>query len=189
MLCSPQILATGVCHTDAYTLGGADSEGKFPCVLGHEGGGVVESVGPGVTSVAPGDHVIPLYIPQCRECKFCRSPKTNLCSTIRCHCTDIWCHCTDWCHCTRTQCTCISILAAKKSYFLFVLDISVLCVTSDLCSLSWQGDTGPGSDAGRNTSLLLQRFASSPPPPLSLSAYTSPFLPGLLYKSHALLYL
>ena len=80
----PQILATGVCHTDAYTLGGGDSEGKFPCILGHEGGGVVESVGPEVTSVAPGDHVVPLYIPQCRECKFCRSPKTNLCSTIRC---------------------------------------------------------------------------------------------------------
>ncbi|CAI8053507.1 Alcohol dehydrogenase class-3 [Geodia barretti] len=78
-----QILATGVCHTDAYTLGGADSEGKFPCILGHEGGGVVESVGPGVTSVASGDHVIPLYIPQCRVCKFCRSSKTNLCSTIR----------------------------------------------------------------------------------------------------------
>ena len=81
-----QILATGVCHTDAYTLGGADSEGKFPCILGHEGGGVVESVGPGVTSVAPGDHVIPLYIPQCRDCKFCRSQKTNLCSCIR-YCT------------------------------------------------------------------------------------------------------
>lgn len=97
---SPQILATGVCHTDAYTLGGNDSEGVFPCILGHEGGGVVESVGEGVTSVQPGilfslltvfnwwyvsigDHVIPLYIPQCKECKFCKSPKTNLCSKIR----------------------------------------------------------------------------------------------------------
>ncbi|XP_015765417.1 PREDICTED: alcohol dehydrogenase class-3-like, partial [Acropora digitifera] len=78
-----KILATGVCHTDSYTLGGNDSEGKFPCILGHEGGGIVESVGEGVTRVKPGDHVIPLYIPQCRDCKFCRSPKTNLCSTIR----------------------------------------------------------------------------------------------------------
>lgn len=80
---SPQIIATGVCHTDAYTLEGHDPEGLFPCVLGHEGGGIVESVGAGVTSVAPGDHVIPLYIPQCRECKFCLSKKTNLCSKIR----------------------------------------------------------------------------------------------------------
>lgn len=78
-----KILATGVCHTDSYTLGGNDSEGKFPCVLGHEGGGIVESVGEEVTRVKPGDHVIPLYIPQCGDCKFCRSPKTNLCSTIR----------------------------------------------------------------------------------------------------------
>lgn len=78
-----QILATGVCHTDAYTLSGTDPEGKFPCILGHEGGGVVESIGEGVTSVKPGDHVVPLYIPQCRECKFCKSPKTNLCSVIR----------------------------------------------------------------------------------------------------------
>jgi len=78
-----RILYTGVCHTDAYTLSGADSEGKFPCILGHEGGGVVESVGEGVTSVAVGDHVIPLYIPECRECKFCLSGKTNLCSKIR----------------------------------------------------------------------------------------------------------
>lgn len=74
---------TGVCHTDAYTLDGFDSEGKFPVVLGHEGGGIVESVGDGVTHVAPGDHVIPLYIPQCNECVFCKSPKTNLCSKIR----------------------------------------------------------------------------------------------------------
>lgn len=78
-----KITHTGVCHTDAYTLDGFDSEGKFPVVLGHEGGGIVESVGEGVTSVAPGDHVIPLYIPQCKECKFCKSPKTNLCSKIR----------------------------------------------------------------------------------------------------------
>jgi len=78
-----KILATGVCHTDSYTLDGFDPEGKFPTVLGHEGGGIVESVGEGVTSVKPGDHVIPLYIPQCGECKFCRSPKTNLCSVIR----------------------------------------------------------------------------------------------------------
>ncbi|KAJ7337738.1 hypothetical protein OS493_007891 [Desmophyllum pertusum] len=78
-----KILATGVCHTDSYTLSGLDSEGKFPCVLGHEGGGIVESVGKGVTKVKSGDHVIPLYIPQCGECKFCKSPKTNLCSMIR----------------------------------------------------------------------------------------------------------
>jgi len=78
-----KVLYTGVCHTDAYTLGGSDPEGLFPCVLGHEGGCVVESVGEGVTSVAPGDHVIPLYIPECRDCKFCGSGKTNLCSKIR----------------------------------------------------------------------------------------------------------
>ncbi len=78
-----RIVATGVCHTDAYTLSGADSEGVFPCVLGHEGGGVVEQVGEGVTSVAVGDHVIPLYTPECRECKFCLSGKTNLCQKIR----------------------------------------------------------------------------------------------------------
>lgn len=78
-----KILATGVCHTDAYTLSGADPEGAFPCILGHEGGGIVESIGEGVTSVKPGDHVVPLYIPQCYECKFCKSPKTNLCSVIR----------------------------------------------------------------------------------------------------------
>ncbi|KAL3875602.1 hypothetical protein ACJMK2_033537 [Sinanodonta woodiana] len=78
-----KITHTGVCHTDAYTLDGFDSEGKFPVVLGHEGGGIIESVGEGVTSVAPGDHVIPLYIPQCGDCKFCSSPKTNLCSKIR----------------------------------------------------------------------------------------------------------
>ncbi|KAK6187841.1 hypothetical protein SNE40_005778 [Patella caerulea] len=78
-----KILATGVCHTDAYTLDGFDPEGIFPVVLGHEGGGIVESIGDGVTSVQPGDHVVPLYIPQCYDCKFCRSPKTNLCSKIR----------------------------------------------------------------------------------------------------------
>lgn len=78
-----RLIATGVCHTDAYTLSGADSEGLFPCILGHEGGGIVESVGEGVTSVAVGDHVIPLYTPECGECKFCQSGKTNLCSKIR----------------------------------------------------------------------------------------------------------
>jgi len=78
-----KILATGVCHTDAYTLSGIDPEGLFPCVLGHEGGGIVESVGEGVTRVKPGDHVIPCYVAQCRECKFCKSPKTNLCSRVR----------------------------------------------------------------------------------------------------------
>lgn len=78
-----QVLATGVCHTDAYTLDGLDPEGLFPCILGHEGGGIVESVGEGVTSVKPGDHVVPLYIPQCNDCKFCKSTKTNLCSKIR----------------------------------------------------------------------------------------------------------
>jgi len=78
-----RIVATGVCHTDAYTLSGADPEGLFPAILGHEGGGVVEEVGAGVTSVSPGDHVIPLYTPECRECAFCRSGKTNLCQKIR----------------------------------------------------------------------------------------------------------
>lgn len=78
-----RIVATGVCHTDAYTLGGHDSEGVFPVVLGHEGGGIVESCGDGVTGFAPGDHVVPVYIPQCRECAFCLSAKTNLCQRIR----------------------------------------------------------------------------------------------------------
>ncbi|MAM86697.1 MAG: S-(hydroxymethyl)glutathione dehydrogenase/class III alcohol dehydrogenase [unclassified Hahellaceae] len=78
-----RMIATGVCHTDAYTLSGDDPEGLFPCVLGHEGGGVVEALGEGVTSVAVGDHVIPLYTPECGECKFCRSGKTNLCQAIR----------------------------------------------------------------------------------------------------------
>ncbi len=78
-----QIHATGVCHTDAYTLSGSDPEGLFPAILGHEGAGVVVDVGAGVESVSPGDHVIPLYTPECRECKFCRSGKTNLCGAIR----------------------------------------------------------------------------------------------------------
>ncbi|MFT7559215.1 MAG: S-(hydroxymethyl)glutathione dehydrogenase/alcohol dehydrogenase [Flavobacteriales bacterium] len=78
-----RIVASGVCHTDAYTLSGADSEGKFPCILGHEGGGIVEQIGEGVTSVAVGDHVIPLYTPECGECKYCLSGKTNLCQKIR----------------------------------------------------------------------------------------------------------
>ncbi|XP_066852496.1 alcohol dehydrogenase class-3 [Anser cygnoides] len=78
-----KIVATAVCHTDAYTLSGADPEGCFPVILGHEGAGIVESVGEGVTKVKPGDTVIPLYIPQCGECKFCKNPKTNLCQKIR----------------------------------------------------------------------------------------------------------
>ncbi len=78
-----KLVATGVCHTDAFTLSGDDPEGVFPCILGHEGGGIVESVGEGVTSVKVGDHVIPLYTPECRECKFCKSGKTNLCQKIR----------------------------------------------------------------------------------------------------------
>jgi len=81
--CLVRLAATGVCHTDAFTLSGDDPEGLFPAVLGHEGAGVVEEVGPGVTSLVPGDHVIPLYIPECRECKFCLSGKTNLCGKIR----------------------------------------------------------------------------------------------------------
>ncbi|MCT8965468.1 S-(hydroxymethyl)glutathione dehydrogenase/class III alcohol dehydrogenase [Pseudomonas veronii] len=78
-----RIVATGVCHTDAYTLSGQDSEGVFPCILGHEGGGIVEAVGEGVTSLTVGDHVIPLYTAECRECKFCKSGKTNLCQAVR----------------------------------------------------------------------------------------------------------
>ncbi|MEZ0369412.1 MAG: S-(hydroxymethyl)glutathione dehydrogenase/class III alcohol dehydrogenase [Candidatus Sericytochromatia bacterium] len=78
-----RVIASGVCHTDAFTLSGADPEGLFPCILGHEGGAIVEEVGPGVTSVKPGDHVIPLYTPECGECSFCRSGKTNLCQAIR----------------------------------------------------------------------------------------------------------
>lgn len=78
-----RMVATGVCHTDAFTLSGADPEGLFPVILGHEGGGIVEEVGPGVTSVVPGDHVIPLYTAECGQCKFCQSGKTNLCSAVR----------------------------------------------------------------------------------------------------------
>lgn len=78
-----RIVATGVCHTDAFTLSGDDPEGIFPSILGHEGGGIVEMVGEGVTSVAVGDHVIPLYTAECGECKFCLSGKTNLCQAVR----------------------------------------------------------------------------------------------------------
>ncbi len=78
-----EIKATGVCHTDAYTLSGADPEGLFPAILGHEGAGVVVEVGPDVKSVKPGDHVIPLYTPECRQCEYCLSMKTNLCQAIR----------------------------------------------------------------------------------------------------------
>ncbi len=78
-----QIKASGVCHTDAFTLSGEDPEGVFPAILGHEGAGVVVEVGAGVKSVAPGDHVIPLYTAECRECKFCKSGKTNLCASVR----------------------------------------------------------------------------------------------------------
>ncbi|MDB5976817.1 MAG: S-(hydroxymethyl)glutathione dehydrogenase/class alcohol dehydrogenase [Nevskia sp.] len=78
-----KIVATGVCHTDAFTLSGKDPEGMFPVILGHEGGGIVQEVGAGVKSVKPGDHVIPLYTPECGECKFCKSGKTNLCQKIR----------------------------------------------------------------------------------------------------------
>ena len=78
-----EIKATGVCHTDAFTLSGADPEGLFPSVLGHEGAGIVVDTGPGVTSVVKGDHVIPLYTPECRQCEYCTSGKTNLCQAIR----------------------------------------------------------------------------------------------------------
>src|SRR6187551_3139902 len=78
-----EITATGICHTDSYTLDGFDSEGIFPSILGHEGAGVVREVGPGVTSVKAGDHVIPLYTPECRQCPSCLSRKTNLCTAIR----------------------------------------------------------------------------------------------------------
>ena len=78
-----EVKATGVCHTDKYTLSGADPEGIFPAILGHEGAGVVLEVGAGVTSVKPGDHVIPTYIPECRQCEYCLNPKTNLCQAVR----------------------------------------------------------------------------------------------------------
>jgi S-(hydroxymethyl)glutathione dehydrogenase/alcohol dehydrogenase len=78
-----EVKATGICHTDYYTLSGADPEGLFPAILGHEGAGVVLEAGAGVTSIKPGDHVIPLYTPECRQCKFCLSRKTNLCQAIR----------------------------------------------------------------------------------------------------------
>ena len=78
-----EVKATGICHTDHFTLSGADPEGLFPAILGHEGAGVVVDVGPGVKSVQKGDHVIPLYTPECRQCKFCLSRKTNLCQAIR----------------------------------------------------------------------------------------------------------
>jgi S-(hydroxymethyl)glutathione dehydrogenase/alcohol dehydrogenase len=78
-----EIKATGICHTDAYTLSGADPEGIFPSVLGHEGAGVVAEVGPDVKSLKPGDHVIPLYVPECRNCEYCTSGKTNLCQAVR----------------------------------------------------------------------------------------------------------
>ncbi len=78
-----EIKATGLCHTDEFTRSGDDPEGIFPAILGHEGAGVVIEVGPGVTSLAVGDHVIPLYTPECRECDYCLNPKTNLCQSIR----------------------------------------------------------------------------------------------------------
>lgn len=78
-----EVMATGICHTDAYTLSGLDSEGKFPAILGHEGAGIVREVGAGVTSLKQGDHVIPLYTPECRQCKTCLSRRSNLCTSIR----------------------------------------------------------------------------------------------------------
>ena len=78
-----EIKATGICHTDAFTLSGDDPEGEFPAILGHEGAGIVVEVGEGVRNLKPGDHVIPLYTPECRECEYCLNPKTNLCQAIR----------------------------------------------------------------------------------------------------------
>src|ERR1700689_391152 len=78
-----EVKATGLCHTDKFTLSGADPEGLFPAILGHEGAGIVVDVGPGVTNLKKGDHVIPLYTPECRQCKSCTSHKTNLCTAIR----------------------------------------------------------------------------------------------------------
>jgi S-(hydroxymethyl)glutathione dehydrogenase / alcohol dehydrogenase len=78
-----ELKATGICHTDAFTLSGEDPEGRFPAILGHEGAGIVVEIGKGVTSLKPGDHVIPLYTPECRQCEYCLNPKTNLCQAIR----------------------------------------------------------------------------------------------------------
>ena len=78
-----EVKASGICHTDAFTLSGDDPEGVFPAIMGHEGAGIVREVGEGVTSVKPGDHVIPLYVPECRSCEYCLNPKTNLCITLR----------------------------------------------------------------------------------------------------------
>ncbi|MGI9437144.1 MAG: alcohol dehydrogenase catalytic domain-containing protein, partial [Geminicoccaceae bacterium] len=78
-----EIKATGICHTDEFTLSGADPEGIFPAILGHEGAGVVVDTGPNVSSLKKGDHVIPLYTPECRECEYCLNPKTNLCQKVR----------------------------------------------------------------------------------------------------------
>ena len=78
-----EVKATGICHTDEFTLSGADPEGLFPAILGHEGAGIIVDVGPGVTSVKKGDHVIPLYTPECRQCEYCLSRKSNLCVAIR----------------------------------------------------------------------------------------------------------
>src|SRR5215467_9332862 len=78
-----EIKATGICHTDEFTLSGADPEGLFPSIMGHEGAGIVVDVGPGVTTLKKGDHVIPLYVPECRQCEYCISGKTNLCQAIR----------------------------------------------------------------------------------------------------------
>ena len=78
-----EVRATGICHTDAFTLSGADPEGLFPAILGHEGAGVVLEIGSGVTNLKPGDHVIPLYTPECRQCKTCLSQRSNLCTSIR----------------------------------------------------------------------------------------------------------
>src|SRR5688572_24565713 len=78
-----EIKATGLCHTDEYTRSGADPEGLFPAILGHEGAGIVVDVGPGVSTLKKGDHVIPLYTPECRQCEYCLSQKTNLCQAIR----------------------------------------------------------------------------------------------------------